>query len=33
MSIIQSRLRPPHCHNLLHLATGMMTEVVCDRVA
>ena len=21
---------PLHCHNLLHMATGMMTEVVCD---
>jgi FtsP/CotA-like multicopper oxidase with cupredoxin domain len=24
---------PLHCHNLLHMATGMMTEVVYDRVA
>jgi hypothetical protein len=24
---------PPHCHNLPHRATGMMTEVVRDRVA
>ena len=25
---------PPHCHNLLpHMATGMTTEVVRDRVA
>jgi FtsP/CotA-like multicopper oxidase with cupredoxin domain len=24
---------PLHCHNLLHMATGMMTEIVYDRVA
>ncbi|HVJ40970.1 MAG TPA: multicopper oxidase domain-containing protein [Dongiaceae bacterium] len=24
---------PLHCHNLLHMATGMMTEVVYDRYA
>jgi FtsP/CotA-like multicopper oxidase with cupredoxin domain len=24
---------PLHCHNLMHMATGMMTEVVYDRIA
>jgi FtsP/CotA-like multicopper oxidase with cupredoxin domain len=24
---------PLHCHNLLHMATGMMTEIVYDRIA
>ena len=24
---------PPHCHNLPHRATGMMTEVIRNRVA
>ena len=24
---------PLHCHNLMHMATGMMTEVVYDGIA
>ena len=23
---------PLHCHNLMHMATGMMTEIVYDRI-